>query len=93
MMQRSMGFAAALVVMSAAAASAQTQPLPPGPPPPMLVPMPMPLPPGGCVWAGRSFSEGAQFCFAPRVILKCNSGKWNYDGLDACTGMTPIDTR
>ena len=57
-------------------------PLPPAPPPPLLVPVPMPVPPNGCVWASRAFSEGAEFCFAPRVILKCNAGKWNYDGLD-----------
>jgi len=53
----------------------------------------LPVPPGGCVWAGRAFSEGAGFCFAPKVIIKCNSGKWSYDTLDACTNTAPIDTR
>jgi len=25
--------------------------------------------------------------------MKCNAGKWNYDGLDACSNATPVDTR
>lgn len=76
-------------------AQALAQTAPPGAPPgvAVLVPVPVPVPPGGCVWAGRAFSEGAEFCFAPKVIMKCNSGKWNYDGLDACTNTSPIDTR
>lgn len=92
---RRIGVAAtAMVVLASAAQAEGPPPLPPAPlPAPLLVPLSLPVPPNGCVWAGRAFSEGAEFCFAPRVILKCNAGKWNYDGLDVCTGMTPIDTR
>lgn len=91
-MQRSVGIAVAFVVMTAAQAGAQTQlPLPASP---FAMLLPAPLPPGGCVWASRTFSEGAEFCFAPRVILKCSNGKWSYDTLDACNGLTaPVDTR
>lgn len=91
---RRIGLAAmTLVVLASAARAEGPLPLPPLPPPALLAPSSLPVPPNGCVWAGRAFSEGAEFCFAPRVILKCNAGKWNYDGLDVCTGMTPIDTR
>ena len=91
---RRIGVAATATVVLVSAALAESPPPPsPAPLPPLLVPLSLPVPPNGCVWAGRAFSEGAEFCFAPRVILKCNAGKWNYDGLDVCTGMTPIDTR
>lgn len=85
---------AALLASFALSRTAPAQTFPPsqglGVPPALLS---LPVPPGGCVWAGRAFSEGAGFCFAPRVIMKCNGGKWSYDTLDACTNTAPVDTR
>jgi len=83
--------AAMLGTVLASTALAQTFPLPAGAAVPAY--MSLPVPPGGCVWAGRSFSEGAGLCFAPKVVMKCNAGKWSYDNLDACTNTAPIDTR
>ena len=88
---RRTGLAVAMTAALVASAAAQTPQ--PGTPPAVLVPVPVPVPAGGCVWAGRAFSEGAEFCFAPKVVMKCNAGKWNYDGLDACSNATPVDTR
>ena len=36
----------------------------------------VPVPPNGCAWAGRSFSDGAGFCVADKVMQICTAGKW-----------------
>ena len=64
---------ASIFAASVSAYSAYAQP---GPPPPMIV-VPSPSstpPPNGCVWAGLAYSNGAQLCMAPKLVLKCNLG-------------------
>ncbi|SRR5579875_658268 len=53
----------------------------------------LPVPPNGCIWAGRAFSNGAEFCFAPKVEVTCNDGKWAYGALPSCDSAAPLDTR
>jgi hypothetical protein len=36
----------------------------------------LPVPANGCAWAGRSFSDGAGFCVADKVMQICAAGKW-----------------
>lgn len=61
------------------------------PEPAMTFPTPaqIPLPPNGCVWAGRSFSDGAQFCVATKLIETCTSGRWAMTPSEACTTSPP----
>jgi hypothetical protein len=67
----------------------------PGPPPPMIV-VPSPSstpPPNGCVWAGLAYSNGAQLCMAPKLVLKCNLGSWSLEPIsvspDPCANFQP----
>jgi hypothetical protein len=56
---------------------------------PIFVPEPalLPVPPNGCVWAGRSFSEGAGFCTADKIMQICTAGKWTREGaFEGCHG-------
>jgi hypothetical protein len=47
----------------------------------------LPVPPNGCVWAGRSYSEGASFCIADKVMEICTAGKWAREGAsEGCHG-------
>jgi hypothetical protein len=47
----------------------------------------LPVPPNGCVWAGRSYSEGAAFCIADKIIQICTAGKWAREGAsEGCHG-------
>jgi hypothetical protein len=55
-------------------------------------PAQIPLPPNGCVWAGRSFSDGAQFCVATKLIESCTGGRWTMTPSEACTS-SPLDTK
>jgi hypothetical protein len=48
-------------------------------------PAQIPLPLNGCVWAGRSFSDGAQFCVATKLIETCTGGRWAITPSEACT--------
>jgi hypothetical protein len=72
-------------------AYAQPQPSIPVTPevPPVFVPEStvLPVPVNGCVWAGRSFSEGAGFCIADKVMEICTAGKWSREaGSESCHG-------
>jgi hypothetical protein len=65
------------------------------PPEPVVAfpsPAQIPLPPNGCVWAGRSFSDGAQFCVANKLIETCSGGRWTMMPSEACTS-SPLDTK
>jgi hypothetical protein len=58
--------------------AARAQPAPSPPPeadqlPPTYL---LPVPANGCAWAGRSFSDGAGFCIADKVMQICAAGKW-----------------
>jgi hypothetical protein len=75
------------------AASAQPAPLSTAEPLVLGSPAQIPLPMNGCVWAGRSFSEGAQFCVAARAMETCTSGKWTITPSEACSGSPPADTK
>jgi hypothetical protein len=69
--------------------TAYSQPAPSSPETPILVaaPIPLPVPANGCVWAGRSFSDGAGFCLADKVMQICAAGKWVREGAsDGCHG-------
>jgi hypothetical protein len=73
------------------AAYAQPAPSPPtgSELPPIFVPEPalIPVPANGCVWAGRSFSEGSAFCIADKVLQVCTAGKWGREGAtEGCRG-------
>jgi hypothetical protein len=47
----------------------------------------LPVPTNGCVWAGRSFSEGAAFCIADKVMTICTAAKWSREaGTEGCHG-------
>ena len=83
----------AVLFVLAAAAHAQPAPLSPNEPFIVGAPAQIPLPMNGCVWAGRSFSEGAQFCVAARALETCTSGKWTITPSDACSGSPPADTK
>lgn len=78
--------------------SAYAQPAPPSAEVPQLtpfvpVPVLVPVPTNGCVWAGRSFSDGSGFCVADKVMQTCNQGKWGREGAsDGCHGAL-ADTR
>ena len=80
-------------------ASAQAQPAPSPPPPPapvpITVPIPMqaPLPQNGCVWAGRTYSDGAAFCMGAHTQIMCKVGKWDTSNTEACRSASPIDSR
>lgn len=52
-------------------------------------PAQIPLPPNGCVWAGRSFSDGAQFCVATKLIETCTGGRWTMTPSEACASSPP----
>jgi hypothetical protein len=69
---------------------------PPAPPPPAIAPlvmMPVPVPPQGCVWASRSFSDGAAFCMGPSSQIICKAGRWDAVTTEACRAAHPIDAR
>jgi hypothetical protein len=73
------------------AAYAQPAPSPPVGPQPMPLFFPesgvLPVPTNGCVWAGRSFSEGAAFCIADKVMEICTAAKWSREaGTEGCHG-------
>lgn len=70
-------------------------PAPSPPLPPIITPVPVfvPLPPNGCVWAGRPFSNGAEFCFGKGVVMICESGSWKYDRNVGCDSASAVDTR
>ena len=62
--------------------------------PPIFVPTTLPLPPEGCVWAGRAYSEGAQFCVGTRMGLKCMASRWEpLTATEACASAGAIDTK
>ena len=61
-------------------------------PMPDSMPAMIPLPPNGCVWAGRSFSDGAGFCVADKVLKTCGIGKWSREISEGCRGAL-ADTR
>jgi hypothetical protein len=47
----------------------------------------VPVPPNGCAWASRSFSDGAGFCVADKVMQICAAGKWvRESGSEGCHG-------
>jgi len=53
----------------------------------VAAPIPLPVPVNGCVWAGRSFSDGAGFCLADKVMQTCAAGKWVREGAsEGCHG-------
>ena len=56
------------------------------------MPVMIPLPANGCVWAGRSFSDGAGFCVADKVLQTCTIGKWSREISEGCRGAM-ADTR
>jgi hypothetical protein len=80
------------ILMSAlllSAARAQSAPPPPeaDQQPPAYAPALIPVPPNGCAWAGRSFSDGAGFCLADKVMQICSAGKWVREGAsEGCHG-------
>jgi hypothetical protein len=66
-------------------------PLTPTPSPPLTPtptpPLTMTPPPTTCIWAGRSFGEGATFCFAHKRALQCTKAKapgWDLVEYEAC---------
>jgi hypothetical protein len=81
---------AAVFSGSAAAQFAQREVIISPPEPAVAFPSPaqIPLPPNGCVWAGRSFSDGAQFCAATKLIETCTAGRWSMTPSDACTSSS-----
>jgi hypothetical protein len=79
-------------VTPASAQQAAPGPLEDGNQPPIFY-VPVPLPQKGCIWASRVFSEGAEFCFANRVVMICKEGKWSYDGSEGCNGAPAVDTK
>ena len=91
-------FALLLFISSA---NAQPGPPPSAPPPPVPLPpaiaplvlMPVPVPPQGCVWASRSFSDGAAFCMGPSSQIICKAGRWDAVTTEACRAAHPIDAR
>jgi hypothetical protein len=72
------------------AARAQPAPLSPAEAdllPSFYAPPLVPVPPNGCAWAGRSFSDGAGFCVADKVMQICAAGKWVREGAsEGCHG-------
>jgi hypothetical protein len=76
-------------------ATAQQAPSNASAPTPIFIPNPVtvPLPPEGCVWAGRAYSQGAQFCLGVRTGLKCTASKWDAVTTEACAGASAIDTK
>ena len=62
-------------------ASADTTPTPP-PSPAYAV----------CMWDGKMFSYGAQFCVGPGATIQCNGGNWTILKSDAlaCDQARPI---
>jgi hypothetical protein len=71
------------------AARAQPAPSPPEAEqlPPTYFPALVPIPANGCAWAGRSFSDGAGFCVADKVMQICSAGKWVREGAsEGCHG-------
>lgn len=74
--------------------AAHAQPAPPAPSllpdadqfSPLYAPL-VPVPPNGCAWASRSFSDGAGFCVADRVMQICAAGKWvRENATEGCRG-------
>jgi hypothetical protein len=54
---------------------------------PQYAPALVPVPPNGCAWASRSFSDGAAFCVADKVMQICAAGKWVREGAsEGCHG-------
>jgi hypothetical protein len=39
-----------------------------------------------CVFAGESYSEGAEFCVTSHAGLQCENGKWSRDSQLDCSG-------
>jgi len=39
-----------------------------------------------CVFAGESYSEGAEFCVTDHAGLRCENGKWSRDTQLDCAG-------
>jgi hypothetical protein len=68
--------------------AARAQPAPPPPPPDADLYAPLlPVPANGCAWAGRSFSDGAGFCVADKVMQICAAGKWvRENASEGCRG-------
>ena len=89
------GFVSILTIASAQAQPAANPPPPPAAPVPITVPIPMqaPLPPNGCVWAGRTYSDGATFCMGAHTQIVCKVGKWDTSSTEACRSANPIDPR
>jgi hypothetical protein len=85
---------ASIVMVTAAQAQPAVSPPPPAPLP-VTVPIPMqaPLPPNGCVWAGRTYSDGATFCMGAHTQIMCKVGKWDTSNTEACRAANPIDSR
>jgi hypothetical protein len=82
---------AGATMFAAGCAYAQMEP----PAPPVVVPTPIttPVPPNACVWAGLIYSNGAQFCIAPKLVMKCNLGSWSVEPSsvtpDPCANFQP----
>jgi hypothetical protein len=50
--------------------------------------------PQTCLWAGRAFSQGAQFCMGPKNALQCQvGGKWGQLASASCNNATQVDTK
>jgi hypothetical protein len=88
---RTISLAAVVCLLSVSALAQPAPPLAGGPPPPPPPVLPVPIPQNGCLWAGRAFSDGAEFCWAPSTGLKCTAGKWESVGVVPCN--TTIDTK
>ena len=87
MLARSILIGALLV--SAARAQPAPSPAEPDQLGPIYVPAPalVPVPANGCAWAGRSFSDGAGFCIADKVMQICAAGRWvRESGTEGCHG-------
>jgi len=70
---------------SPAAPSAQTEDAAPRAQPPASV--------AACLWASRTYSEGAQFCVGPKTALKCIGGSWQAQAYEPCGNAAVIDAK
>jgi hypothetical protein len=49
--------------------------------------------PNLCTWAGRDFSQGAQFCMGPNLSMQCNNGVWTPVGNPVCSNAPTADAK
>ena len=76
---------------SPAAPSAQTEDAAPRAQPP--APAQPPASVVACLWASRTYSEGAQFCVGPKTALKCIGGSWQAQAYEPCGNAAVIDAK